>query len=201
MNWYPEVSGLDFQGAYGRLRHKYSIWPLILVTWQNVDGLSCRWQQLLGSNQMRQCVWRSLGAGEFDRSSGCSDRVLRDMLTRADRGMSTVFKNEVDVLVSASIYLLMLQNIWMEDEEMKAWKWVRFCLKLCPESDLQLRRRDGWAKTVKPFRSVNCDQASCRRDSSCPCWNRPWQSSSTLSHSRTAHLSRSHFLTPNIFPP
>lgn len=40
-------------------------------------------------------------AGEFDRSSGLSDRILRDMLTRADRGMASVCKTEVNVLVSA----------------------------------------------------------------------------------------------------
>lgn len=61
INWYPSVSGLDFQGAYGRLRHKDWISPLILVIWQNVDGLStslrpeCSWRQLLGSNQMGLC--------------------------------------------------------------------------------------------------------------------------------------------------
>ncbi len=57
INWYPSMSGLDFQGAYGRVRHKDWISPLILVTWQNVDGLSTSlrqeysWRQLLGSTR------------------------------------------------------------------------------------------------------------------------------------------------------
>lgn len=130
---------------------------------------------------------------------------LRDLLSRADREMTS----------GCHFFLVCGSRTFHLDVSVREYqnnRWGNESMKACAcsdmyetlsRSDLRLRQRDGqtgWnCKALQDSGSgLNCDQPTCWRDSSCPCWNRPWQSSIVLSHSQTAHLSLSNFLTPDI---